>query len=182
MCLHCLLDTVIVDCGVVMRAELWCLCRQGQCGNYTYPRIIPAHGSLLNENVWEGWHTMKCKDVAFMSYPAGGAKTGCGDTRQRLVRDLFIVNTIQKQTIFWFPCRPSGVRVGGGGGNRPPTLSYTKKGQRLPNPKFCDCGEVSDQHLEEFDCLVVVNIKNLTFCRLKLWISLTFCQSGMQGV
>ena len=24
-------------------------------------------------------------------------------------------------------------------------FAYTKKGQRLPNPKYCDCGEVSDQ-------------------------------------
>ena len=40
----------------------------------------------------------------------------------------------------------SGVRVGGrGGGGQSPPFSYTKKGQRLPNPKYCDCGEVSDQ-------------------------------------
>ena len=27
----------------------------------------------------------------------------------------------------------------------PPTFSYNKKGHRLTNPKYCDCGEVSDQ-------------------------------------
>ena len=37
----------------------------------------------------------------------------------------------------------SGVRVGGRGAI--PPFSYTKKGQRLPNPKYCDCGEVSDK-------------------------------------
>ena len=36
----------------------------------------------------------------------------------------------------------SGVRVGGGGS---PPLSYTKKGQRWANPKYCDCDEVRDQ-------------------------------------
>ena len=38
-----------------------------------------------------------------------------------------------------------GIRVGGGaGGNRPPSFSYTKKGQRWPNPKYCVCGGVRD--------------------------------------
>ena len=76
----------------------------------------------------------------------------------------------------------SGVRVGGGGGPR----------RLFPTPKKVRGCQILNivivvrlviKNLEESDRLVVVNIKNLTFFyRLKLWISLTFCQSGMQGV
>ena len=61
-----------------------------------------------------------------------------------------------------------GFRVQKVGGNRPPLFLTPKKVRGCQILNIVIVVRLAIKNLEESDCLVVVNIKNLTFYRLKL--------------